>query len=184
MLWMLAQVDHRRRGSVRRPEQVEALIPEPSANLVQVIHRDGRRVVAQVGLLLQLSPAPANRREKAALVAILSARGIRRQIAVQRVGPSGPPLVDQEDVTLTSQIGVRLAQETRIAGGWRDSPAGEEDQRIRSDLRPPRRKNDDVETDLSSLAGATVLIDLVPATVDLLVHSRHMAWLQDRKRVV
>src|SRR3989449_3008256 len=178
MLWMLAQVDHRRRGSVRHAEQVEAWIPEPSANLIQVIHRDRRRVVARVVFLLQLSPPAATRREKAALVAILGARGIRGQIALQRVGRSGPPLIDQEDVTLPSQIGIRLAQEARIAGGWRDSPAGEEDQGIRSDLRTLRRKHDDVEPDLSTFAGGAVLIDLVPAAADLLGHTRHMARLE------
>src|SRR5262249_39669844 len=83
------------------------------------------------------------------------------------------PLVNQEDVTLTSQIGVRLAQETRIAGGRRDSPAGEEDQGVRGDSRTLGRKDDDLEPDLSPYAGGTVLKDLVAAAADLLVQARH-----------
>ena len=105
---MLAQVDHRRLGSIRHAVEVEPRISEPAADLVQVVHREGSRVVAQVGLALQLLAATADRLQEAGLVPILRVRGIRGQLAFQRIGRPAPPLIDQQDVAAPPQVGKAL----------------------------------------------------------------------------
>ena len=96
---MLAQIDHRCLGSVRHAEEIEPRISEPAADLVQIDHCERSRVIAQVGLALQLLAATADRRPEAGLVPILRIRGIpdalgsraRRFLADLLVYPGAAP---------------------------------------------------------------------------------------------
>ena len=59
---MLPQVDQRRPRAVRAAVQVDALVAKMRAHLIEIVHGDGRRVQADVGVIsLQAAAQPLER---------------------------------------------------------------------------------------------------------------------------
>ena len=53
VLRMLPHINQRRLRSIRPPQKINPVITEPGADIIEIIHRDGRCVFRQVRALLE-----------------------------------------------------------------------------------------------------------------------------------
>ena len=123
-----AEVDERGARSVRPAVQVDAVVAQIRANLVQVVHGDVGRVEADVGVVARETSLQAVEARLARFGHL--AQRVRVRSAVQRIRLPGAALIDEDDVArpLDGAEGrANLARQLRraLAG-----PAGEEEQRI------------------------------------------------------
>ena len=62
VLAVLTEVDERRTGSVRPAIEIDAVVPQKRADVIEVVHRDVRRVQANVGVVPFEAPAEPRQR--------------------------------------------------------------------------------------------------------------------------
>ena len=146
------EVDERGSRSVRPAVQVDAVVAQMRADLVQVVHRDVGRIETDVGVVSRETTLQAIETRVARLGHL--AQRVRVRSAVQRIRLPGATLIDQDDVPRSLHGAEGRANLSRQLRGPLSRPAGQEDQRITCH-RPYGRQDDDPEPDLAAgLSGA------------------------------
>jgi hypothetical protein len=159
---VLTDVDQRRARTVRPSIQIDAVVAQELAHIVQVIHGDACRIEAYIGVISGKTPTQSLERRLAPLGELLQRAGVGT--AIQRVGFSRPALVDENDVPRALDIPEEHAYLARQLGRGLSGAAGEEEEGILAGRRRERRQYDNPEMDLPSNSGMTVLEDSDGAT--------------------
>src|SRR6202011_471703 len=104
---------------------------EGRADLVEIVHRDRRRVEPHVGNLLERVTAGADLVDREEVVEGSPEGTPVTEAARQQVRAPGPPLVDEDDVTVLAGLrGEPLAGARHRAGGAQAGAAHEDEERI------------------------------------------------------
>ncbi len=157
-----AQEDLGGLGAVGPAEEIDLVVTEPGAHLVDVVHAEGGGVEPQIGDLGEAVAAPADglrRKEIARQELRIGALGVRVravEIAIERVRTAGAALVHRQDVAALAQLLV-IREAGCIPGGRPPRPAGQDDDRVRRPIGGERRQHHDVEVDLAAAPRRAVL---------------------------
>ena len=128
--FMLAQVDERGSRPIRAAVDVDLVVAEECADLVEIVHRDRRRVQTQVGVFAEPFQAGFEAND-ALLVALIDlAQRVAVGAALERMRLAGTALVDEDDVAGGLDAAEQFANATRHLRGALARAAGEEEQRI------------------------------------------------------
>ena len=162
---VLAHVDERGARAVGAAVDVDLVVAEERADIVEIVHRDRRRVERQVGVVLRLAGLEAIERLLVGLHERL--QRIVVVVAVERIRLAGAALIDEDDVAIVLHAAEDLADHLGQLGGALAGSAGEEEQRIGLRIGAERRQHDDVQIDLAALLGGAILVDLERAAVGI-----------------
>ncbi len=166
-------------GAVRRAVEIDRLVPQPGPHVVQIRHRDGRRVEGDVGARGELvAAAPHRRHRQGRTEQRLGIVAVAEQVALERVGAAGPALVHEHDVAVRPHLGKGLGVEVGQVAGGLPGAALEDEQRVRSARAAGRRQDHDAERDLASTRGGAVLEDLQDAATRRPAQPRQLARLE------
>jgi hypothetical protein len=145
---VLADVDEGGTRAVGAAIQVDALVAEMGAHVVQVVHRDGRRVEPDVGFVAgQTRLQPLER-----LVIRFGGLAQRTGVgpAVQRIRFARPALVDEHDVAVLQHLPEDVAHLTRELCRALPGATRQEEQRVRMLAAAERGQQHDVEADAAA----------------------------------
>jgi hypothetical protein len=160
---VLAQIDQRRACSIRSAIQIDALVAEIQKHVVEIVHRKGRRVEPDVGVVAGEAFLQSRERFLVRLCRFAKRAGVGP--AVEGMRFAGPALVDQDDVAVAQHVAEHLADLTGQLRGALPGSAGEEYQRIRLLRAAERREDDDVEANPSARLRLPVLEHLETAAI-------------------
>ena len=176
-----AHVDQGGAGAVGAAVEVDALVAEGGADVVQVVHRDRRRVERGIGG--EPPQALSQRRHRQHVVHVaLRVVVAARQRAVEGIRAAGAALVDQHDVAVGEHPGEDAGE--RLGGGDRRlaGAADQDEQRIGSGGGAQRRQHRHPEPDPAPLPGGAVLEHLERAAARLPVDAGELARRERQPR--
>ena len=128
---VLAQIDERGARAIRPAVEIDLLVTEILANVVQIVHGDAGRVEAHVGVEL----AEALRAAVAMRVLLRGESGAQRSGiggTVQRMRSARASLIDEHDVAMALHA---LERRANVVGHLRrplSRAAGQEEERVRA----------------------------------------------------
>ena len=125
VLAVLPEVDECR-ASARPAVEIDAVVPEDRADVVQIVHRNVCRVEANVGVVPVEAPAKPGRLPRSSVISKRAGTGA----AVQGVGLSGPTLIDQHDVPRPLNLTEDAAYLAGQLGCGLSGASGQKEQRI------------------------------------------------------
>ncbi len=143
---MLPEVDECRPGAVRPAVEIDAVVAEERADVVQVVHRDVCCVEPYVGVIPFETPPQPVERDLAPLSQLAQRAGTGP--AVQRIGLAGSTLIDQDDVPRALNLAEDDADLAGQLGRGLPGAAGQEEERILAGSRCEGRENDNPKADL------------------------------------
>ena len=152
---MLAEVVLRERPAIRRPIEIDLVIPEGRPDVIEVVRRDRARVEPRVGIECGQAVAHPCRQSRIGLGCRQPGRvGHRRER--QGVRRAGAALVDEHDVARRMDALVmtrepREERRARVAGA-----AGDGEEGVRFGDRGERRDDRDPETEVATIGGRPV----------------------------
>ena len=177
-----AYIGHDRAGAVGAADQVDLIMAHRLADLVQIVHRVGRPVAAEIRVARQLLAAGAEGGDVEDRLEI----GLELDIgtgdaAIQPVALARSALVDEHDVVMDAlpipgsnggKFGRRLARS-----------ADDEEDRRPLGAALARRDEDDAQRQPAAGSRLPVLEDMIDAAAQLLVEPRYPAGLQTQLRL-
>ncbi len=173
-----AQVDQCLARAVGAAPKVHLFVTHRGADLVYVIHSDGRCVESQIGPFFQGRPALGNRLGPTVTevpLKIVSARDLR---TVEPVRFTGTPAVHHDDVPATSHFAQVIGD---VGGQLRRGTTGaavEDEHRIGQRVGRLGAQDANAERDSAAGLGVAILPDVVRATPCLTLVQRQLAWRQ------
>ena len=157
------EVDQGRAGPVGRPVEVDAFVAQRRAHLVEVVHGDGRGVLAQVRVRGEAVAAAPERAGGDVEGIERPGRGVGTpEVAGEAVGTAGAALVHQDDGPMTSDRRPgRRAEEGGVVACPLPGATGEIEDRIRRGVGTGRLEDDDVQGESPAASGRAILVDFV-----------------------
>ena len=161
---MAPHVDETGTGAVRAAQQVDRLVAERGAHLVEVVHRDRRRVVPRVGVGPDLVQALAQALQRQGvdperLVRPVAVGGALEEGADHLVRAAGAPLIDEDEVARPADPGQQPRHRPRQPGGSLARTARQEEERVGLGAVGDGRNDDDLQLDGPAGARGAILED-------------------------
>ena len=159
-----AHVDQAGARAVRAAVQVDRLVAERGAHIVEVVHGDRRCVVARVadGFHFRQAFAQVVERQRVdlqRLAELLLVHVALEEGAGHPARAAGTPLIDEDEVSVAAHVGEPRQHRSRQLGGGLARTAGEEEERIRLRVVGNGRDHDDLQVDGPSVTRSAVLVD-------------------------
>ena len=151
-----AHVHERRARAVRRPPQVDPVVAERFADKVEVLHRDARRVEAQIRVLI-VAAARHLERVEFGLEMLGEGRVVGQGLAEQTVGAAGPSLIDEHEIALFVEAVGHGEGEPGDARRGLAGPAGQKEDGIGIRRRGERRDHHDAQVQRAAGGAGAIL---------------------------
>ena len=150
VLTVLAQVDERGASPVGAAPQIDRLVPERGADVVEILHGDRRGVAAHVGLVRAQAGEDPVLAESLGAEEILQRRVLGGELAFERARGAGAALIDEHHVARAPDTLEGGDDAPEHLGCGLAGPAGEEEERVRSRRARQRGNERDAEIDRST----------------------------------